>query len=567
MTRRPAATGAWLVALLALGGCSFDSPDVTRLRNTCVIDTDCGAGGRCGPEGMCLSSRTTTLLFEVVPPPVADLPGLPQPIGAAETTGFDNLELTVRQPVDLFGAIRAPSLGHPYASAVPARVTAELLDGIPGVPARVTTAALSAPVAPSESLDGLDMSYRVTVVPGHQYLLTFQPAEDAERLLPPVQEVVDVHDQSQRVDLEYPEALREIALRIVDHDGVPVSGLAVRALGGRGSARLSTVSVSDEAGEVRLLMSPTAPELPTFQIEPTVTGTLTPTYTIPTLGLGLADDGLRLVPLPEPTGSVWYRGTVVGTERNGMIVPAAGASLTFTNTGLGDPARGMMGTLRVVTTTDATGAFEVRLAPSATPYELAIVPAAEGDSGVLVQHTTIAQPPPSGVVMGQEFALPLRAALGGRVLAPDARPVANVTLEARPRTSLSAASGSLAEQLARSTNAATDADGAYRMLVDPGTYDVLVRAPVDSGFPWAILRGLEVRAATATQDITLPAPVPVGGFVRDAAGAAVAGATVNVYSLEQEPDAPPRTWLVGSARSAADGGYRLLAPSSLARGP
>lgn len=553
------------IALFAtFAACSFGTPDEGRLRNVCEVDADCGAQGRCN-AGMCTSTRTTTLMFEVVPPAAADL-SFPQPIGAAETMGFDNLELSIAAPVDVFGTMRAPGLGDAYAVAVPARITAELVDGIPGVPARVTTTALASPVAPSQSLDGLDMSYRVRVVPGHEYILTFDPTEAAESLLPPVQQRVRVGAESIRVDLEYPRELRELPLRIVDHEGNPAVSLGVRALSGVAGSRVSTVGVTDRDGFVRLLIAPNAVELPVIAIGPTLPGALVPSYTIPSLGLAIDEDGHRLLRLPAPTGSVCYAGTVVGTSRSGATGPIVGASLTFTNTGMGDPARGLIGTLRVSATTDAAGGFQVNLAPSTTPYEVAIVPAAEGDSGVLVAHTTITQRPAGGrCVMGQEFALPLRVALGGRVTAPDGRPIANATLEATPRLPLIQTPGTVAERFARTTTAASGADGAYRMLLDPGTYDLLVRAPAESGFPWSIVRALEVRASTATQDVTLPAPVPVSGYVRDAAAAGVGGATVNVYSLDQQPDSAPRTWLVASARTDSDGRYMLLAPSTLAR--
>ncbi|MCC7540374.1 MAG: carboxypeptidase regulatory-like domain-containing protein [Deltaproteobacteria bacterium] len=558
-------TRAIYLALTTLAACSFTTPEEDRIRNVCSSDSDCGVEGRCS-AGMCISTRTATLMFEVVPPATADV-ALPQPIGAAATTGFDNLELTIAAPVDIFGTIRAPSLGGDYALAVPARITATMLDGIPGVPASVNTAALAAPVAPSQSLDGLDMSYRVRVVPSHAYLLTFDPTEDEDDTrLPPMQQIVEVGATSVRVDIEYPAELREVPLRVVDHEGNPERDLGVRALAGIGGARVSTIGVTDREGRVRLLMAPNASDLPVIAVGPTLPGALMPSFVIPTLGLELEADGTRRLRLPPPSGSVCYSGTVVGMARNGTIAPVAGASLTFTNTAMGDSPRGLIGTLRVSATTDADGAFEVQLAPSPTAYEVAVVPAAEGDSGVLVTHTTITQRP-AGVrcVMGQELSLPLRVALGGRVMSPDGRAISNATLEAVPRRPLIESPDAVAERLARTTTTASGADGGYRMLLDPGTYDLLVRAPPDSGFPWSIVRGLEVRASTATQDVHLPAPVPVSGFVRDPSAAGVGGATVNVYSLDQQPDAAPRTWLVASTRTEADGRYRLLAPSTLAR--
>jgi len=63
---------------------------------------------------------------------------------------------------------------------------------------------------------------------------------------------------------------------------------------------------------------------------------------------------------------------------------------------------------------------------------------------------------------------------------------------------------------ARAAHTRTDAQGTFRLALDPGRYDVAVKPPEGSRFPWLVRVAREIGAADASLDAcVIPPPVPL----------------------------------------------------------
>lgn len=111
-------------------------------------------------------------------------------------------------------------------------------------------------------------------------------------------------------------------------------------------------------------------------------------------------------------------------------------------------------------------------------------------------------------------------------------------------------------------------DGARVATLDPGIYDLVVRTPEASGYPWIVRPRLEV-PAQSTLDLgtmTSTAPVVFTGVVTDPSGNPIPRATIRARGLvtASDPSKPALGGvLVGETRADASGRYRLVVPSAL----
>ncbi|MEO7097661.1 MAG: hypothetical protein ABI175_30650, partial [Polyangiales bacterium] len=111
--------------------------------------------------------------------------------------------------------------------------------------------------------------------------------------------------------------------------------------------------------------------------------------------------------------------------------------------------------------------------------------------------------------------------------------------------------------------------------LDPGTYDVLVRIPEASGYPWLVRPRLDVATPTAEaprvdlQRFSAVAPVIITGKVLDNNGDPVARATVRARAklFDGDPETTPavRAVVVGETKSEEDGSYVLVVPSDFVK--
>lgn len=119
----------------------------------------------------------------------------------------------------------------------------------------------------------------------------------------------------------------------------------------------------------------------------------------------------------------------------------------------------------------------------------------------------------------------------------------------------------------RATSTATNSDGSFVLLVDPGTSDLVVQSDPATGYPWLVKPRLALSSDTQLGGLTIPYPAVLSGVVLDPNGAPVANAEVNAWFPVRDPDASkgPIGTVVKIATTTTDdnGAYVLRMPSSL----
>ncbi len=114
----------------------------------------------------------------------------------------------------------------------------------------------------------------------------------------------------------------------------------------------------------------------------------------------------------------------------------------------------------------------------------------------------------------------------------------------------------------------TGNDGTRIAALDPGVYDLVVRSPDASGYPWIVRPRLAIPGQREFDlgTMTATAPVVFTGVVTDPSGAPVPRATIRARALitASDPKKPALgAVLVGETRADGAGRYRLIVPSAL----
>lgn len=151
------------------------------------------------------------------------------------------------------------------------------------------------------------------------------------------------------------------------------------------------------------------------------------------------------------------------------------------------------------------------------------------------------------------------------------RPVASVPFELQPSLPPEPGVGDLlggGQVPPRPQAGFTGADGRLLAATDSGTYDLTVRLPASSGFPWLLKPRLPL-PLSSTGELRVSLPIEVGGFIYDlplssnqgsplAQPRPLVGARLQAFALVGGSHV-----LIASSSVASDGSYRLLLPSRL----
>lgn len=572
-SERPSSRAAWKLAWsLALVGCGFGELPSTGPENLCGADAECGAD-RCEPEtGRCISARTDPMeiVIEVVPP--TDLSGVPLPSWSTEPEVVDGpLARTLRQPtyVDLVGTVRWNG----------ARVPAEILftrslEGRSESRLRVSTFGEPTLVG-DETVDfrarlGTGRVYDVEIRP------TAAPREDGmpwSRVLPPLRiRGVETPMASPLmptnfvwpIAIDYPEyldapcgaersracTLAGTVVSVVSELEQNEAGLQVQAVEVESGLVVSSTAVTDETGAFALVIAPDA-ERYVLRLTGGTERALFPTVTVDPAFLTSENVRVR-VPTPR---RVSYRATVESDDGEAL----AGAVLTFTTNDVFDVDGGLGGSFRTTAETDGSGDVVVELL--AGSYDVVVSPAQSTLAVVSVSALTIQPPPTGGVLQGQLFEVPERARLGGVVRTPSGEPVAGLNLEA---IAIGAFHEEEVSRFNRSTEAVLDEDGRFELRLDRGVYDLYLRPPSESGYPWIVVpdRAIGSVDVTLADRFDLETPRPLSGEVQTPEGAPLANAEVRVYG---RTPGSTRYVEIGRARTDSAGAYVVWMPARLAR--
>jgi len=565
----------WPVLALAviLGACSFAIDAAPLVVNRCSTVDDC-AGASCdAARGMCVAPTGTATLrvaLEIAVPSAAGTRAWVSDLAPFDVSGPRALDLVscevsappcLPQPVVVTGTVRRAD-GRPVEADV-SFVPASAIPGRGG--AAITVSAREGFVA--------DADYVAELVGGAQYDVLVRPRGDDAATLPPLAlpPVVAPARGTLVASITYPPELETFTGVLLDATLHTLPGVTVQAVDPeRGGAPVSTIAVTagpdapEGEGAFTLRLSPGvrryvlrvggggAPgELPSpiYDVDPT--------YLV-------ADAGGRAQVLVPERRVVRYRGSV--NVEGDALAAVAGATVEFRAPELIDARTGAVGSFRASPViTDAAGRFEALLVPGT--YDVVVRPPATEEAATLgVQATRVMLSDAVGELLeGQVFELPPRFTWGGTVATPDGRHVPGASVLASARGAYTSGGADLAMRFNRSGATTSDETGAFTLPLDRGLYDIAVKPPAGSGYPWALVRDVAIGATSGNfvREVVLEAPVTLGGTLRGAGDVPIEGAELRAFAIVEETGAPPRALEIARATTAADGSYLLLLPASV----
>ena len=560
------ALGASACSLLGASGCSLvvdSAPDVT---NRCADNSDCSDSVCDSTLGMCVARMGGPSLrigLEIVAPSASGTTASASAIAPFTVDGAHALDLQIPETVTFPGRVIRVD-GTPVDADV-IFVPGSVIPGRSG--STVTVSARAAAVTIGR--DRFD--YVAELAAQVPYDVTVRPRGADAETLPPLRLPAPVMAvPGDALTLSYPETFTTLSGVLVDGAYLPIAGVTVQAIDPDNGAIVSTTVVSgddsttDGAGSFTLLLSPGVTRYLLRVGGVTLPGeTPSPTYDVDPMYL-VPDMSGRVPVLVPQLRTVLYQGSV--NVEGDALARVEGATIELRAAELLDVETGAVGNFRTTpVTTDIDGNFEVLLVPGT--YEVVVRPPsteAAVELGVYATRVTISDAT-GGILAGQAFELPPRFTYGGSVSTADGRHIAGASVQASARGIDTTGGLELAMRFNRTSTTSSDDTGAFSMPLDRGVYDLAVKPPAGSGFPWVLVRDVEIRATTGNfvREVVFDAPVPLSGTLVDSGEAPVEGAEIRAYAIVDVPDFGPRSIEVARTTSAANGSYVLLLPARL----
>lgn len=556
-----------------LCGCDFGSAEVMTPANVCGDDADCEQGF-CA-EGICVddSSSEVTIAVEVLRGSSDTGTQRATPASWAfvpeSFSGASERDYTLPPTRQVIGVVRWQGTRVP-ASLRFTRRMGEPVSALSAVPIEVDT--LREPTGGEDPGDvdysavlARGQSYDVVIVPSSDVIETADQAAAAIRSLPPIYtsvELDDVVDGAFRFDVTFPEALDEECVEnqlagctltgtVISFDGedeILAVGLQVRAIEKESGRVVSSIGETNPFGGFAIRVSDKAAPY-VIRVTSSVGGAPFPSVSVdPDLAF-LNDPTKRLIRVPR-VDAVQFTGAVRDEEKR--AVP--GATVRFSSNSIFEESElGLEGTFSGSTTTNDEGSFSVTLLPGV--YAVIVTPPTDTANtwAPLSAEAFVTK----DVTEIKDLVLPSQIALSGSCTTFAGDPANGVTVLARAR-------GDLGE-LQRSRETASSSDGTFRLTVDAGRYDMLIKVADTTGFPWLVEPELVMSAERGeiSRDYRLPPPIVVRGMLQTADGATVGGAQIRAYIFESGGE-ELRPIQVAETVSEVDGTYRLLISPTLA---
>lgn len=570
-----------LVLVTLLAACSFEADAAATIEvNSCTLDADCGGDARC-EGGMCVARdvpEPLSVMLQVAPVRMPDgSEALPMTLERFLLEGELARGWALPSPVTVSGRI------HRSGTSVEAEVRftpASAVRGVTTVPVVVSTLETSVG-------DGTD--YTVRLLDGVEYRMEVLPLAPE---LPPVSLLVTAQAEG-RADADF-DALALEARTFRVRGGPAGESLLVRAFDREtGEALSSSAPVVD--GEATLLF---APEPGPFRVEVTVeqeyaeavalrassatdcdaSAPSYPTFVIDDDAIRTGSDGAGVIELPALPERIRYEGIVAlcPAASPGSAPESLPIDLRSTDVRLeGDTA---VRADFVATTSAAVDLGEARFCVEVFQgaYEVVITPPS-GLACALFAETRIIEAPDGVAATGALLELPSSAYLSGSLQTGDGTPIGGATIEVQ---ALGRDEGiELAEddlsvtRYNRSKQTTSDEAGDFRVPVDVGSYDVLVKPPAGSGYPWRVLYDVAIGA----REIDFASVIEVGSPVRiegdlaytdesSAATATLEGAEVKAFAVVEDPFDTERAVPIGKTVADGDGKFTLLLSASTRSG-
>ena len=576
--------GPALLVLAALCGCQFGGANDTSTveMNMCNLPSDCAAGSDC-VGGMCVAKAADerlTISLKVTPQRMMNgappLPVLLDPF-------------PVDQPIDRTFTLPAALAVRGQVRSGEATIDADLsftrTDGVTGIVAPTPITASVSAGTPTGDAD-----YEVRLLQGVQYRMLIRPADTS---LPPYAQTFTAGDKN--VDLSVDYATLDTTDRTVVVRGAPSNrDLLVTAYDQTsGAAISSTATVSAGKAMLRFALgdAPYRLEIRAAQTyDAQMTGSTasdmpcdTDTPALPVFSIKQEDldqdaQGNPEVTLPPQPQRIRYQGTV-------ELCPdeASGASsVTELPITLHAQSLAFSGDTKCSAAFDTTTSAKYDPAAKALRFCVEVMPG---------EYDVVATPPASmrcalyaervlidaqgTAASGQLITLPRAAYLSGTLQAMSASPLSGASIDAVALNQsdvldLPPGDPSLT-RYNRSSQSTSNDEGSFKLAVDIGSYDIVIKPPVDSGFPWQVYDdiavGLGARKAPISTVIDMPSPVIVNGTLQVKGGSAssqpsLAGADIDAYAIIDYDMDGKRAVSIGKSVSDDDGHFMLLLPPS-----
>jgi hypothetical protein len=591
-------TALALYGVLATGGCEFAQVDEggPAELNSCSTSDDCGSDGEC-VGGMCVADEAAvplSVVLEVTPVrPASD--GTPPSAILLRPLLLDapmDQPIEVPRPVELLGRVRDGQRGlEAEVRFTPLATLPGLLD--PSVTVTTTPFAIDDDHDFAVNLSrGVD--YRVTVRPTSgnypPFRTTLRAGEDPsfevdydpEPGTAAVAGVVQVPLQPQLFRIDGAPDDRPLRARAFDiASGEPVSSSAL---------------VVD--GEVTLAFAADAPawrlEIRAEQSYEPVHGLegegldcdedtpVYPVFSVLQESLSVESDGAIELDLPEPPPRIRYEGTVAlcPASADDKRPPAAELSMTLRSDSLLlEKPRGITAAFEATTTVrrDAeSGALRFCVQLMEGEYDVVVTPPSDTGCGLFAERRLI-KAPDDIAATGSLLELHPSAWLQGKLKTHDLSPLADASVDAlalaREGDVMLAEDDPSVTRYNRSQQTTSDQAGTFRLAVDLGSYDVVVKAPAGSGYPWVIRHdvGIGARGVEFPTVIDMLAPITLQGSLgyqgdEEDLADVFADAEISAFAILDEGLPTARAVPIGKTTADPQGRFMLLLPPSLKSG-
>lgn len=578
MTARRAMRAACTLWLLCAGACNFESVGSERAEvNTCTTQDQCSDGAECR-GGMCMARATATPLHIALEVTPRRVPNANEPLPFL----FD--PLMVNQPLDLdFELPQVITVGGNIREAnalLPASITFTPTTTIPGVSVKSVTAATT--------VGGLrkDFDYTVQLFEGVEYRMLVRPVDPHH---PPFRRTF-IAETDTDLSLEYSDLPKDERTFAVT--GGPVGADVILSAFDRvtGEAISSTGLIA--GGKTKLSFAADAER---FRLEIRVApGTLlatkaadagcdasTPPFPIFNVledQLAVDPSGVTRIRLPDAPQRIRYEGTVElcgGDDIDPAVVGNLPIALRSTKLLMEQPP-GLVASYNATTSASYDpGAREFRFCVGVLQgeYDIVVTPAASMHCALFAEHRLIKPPTDEANASGMQLLLPNPQYVMGALQTVETAPLKGAGVDgiALGRTGTVGFSDTddRVTRFNRSQQTTSDGQGSFKLLVDFGSYDIVIKPPAGSGFPWQIRYDVEIGDQATTEvlpaRISMVPPVALEGTLRSAGSAAdsrLDGATIDAYALVSDGLDGRRAINIGKTTANADRHFLLLLPPS-----
>jgi hypothetical protein len=605
-----------LASLLALSsGCTVmavSASDDQRPRNSCSQETECGTGYSCR-TGVCqtLNGELESLLITATPPSDSFLPHLTlvRHLDDVPTDGKTK-DIELPAPPQIKGKLKLPQSmscypafqnddGTPLLSAfdssIPVTVTLALRQRALGLSQQVYYARTDSPVSGS-------YAFRVKVPAGEYDVYLAPPRrQNSDTCLAPPQFyrrfpiglTGEGEDPAVSAEITFRmSAISRLKLVIVwPSSGPSLKGWVadiIEPTGGNSistqvvlpeptvvgqmseysvplvqtSVVMGTSTVLDSTGELLRLRPPASSGVPTIYLDRSALGLLQPN----------PDDEVRLTAFTRLPTAVEVHGQMRRLPEGSSVA----GTVTFISTEIYGVDPGIFASYQTSIDVGPDGQIGLELPPGKYRVHGEPLPWSGGvssDDRLAVAETVWDVPADIPIQLGRVVELePLRD-LGGHARFPGS--VVRAVPSLQNTSPFRSVFGDL-PLYPRPSSGLVDESGRFTLPVDPGRFDVTVRASEELGYGWYVRPGVEVSDGDVdlNADFRLPSVLTGKATIALPSGAQpLASAAISAYAYlnqdlayTRDPDEAVAIALVAETRTRNDGAFRLLLPAGIVSG-